>query len=214
MRPSSPFWETCQPHIGEGQENGASAIIPAMGHNLKKLREQREWTLDEAAEAFGMSRGGYIKLERSERGLKTTRIAQAAQVYGVPEHEVYAEPRRVPVVGYVAAGEAVFDAPLGGEEDTIEAPLGSPPETVAVRIRGDSLGPGFDRWYALYADRRDPITEDMVGSLCVVGTDDGRSLVKWVRSGRSGFTLVSGTGNIEEGVGITWAARVLHLTPG
>lgn len=202
---STPKWGTT--------DFQTAGIIPAVGNNLRKLRKEKGWTQERAATAFGMSKGGYIKIERSERKLDADRIATAARVFGVSEAEVFSEARVVPVKGYVAAGQAHFDQAIDGEPDTVEAPEGSPPETVAVEIRGDSLGPGFDRWYALYADRRDPITEDQLGQLCVLGTEDGRTVIKWVRRGAQGYTLISGTGNVEEGVQIAWAARVIHLVP-
>jgi hypothetical protein len=119
--------------------------------------------------------------------------------------------RKVPVVGYAGAGgQAVFESLPG--DDTIEAD--APPGTVAVKIRGVSLGPGFDGWYALYSERRNPFTDDLYGRLCVVGTEDGRTLVKWVRrTSGPGVSLHSGVGEIEEPVPLAWAARVIDLRP-
>lgn len=70
----------------------AQSSIPVMGNNLKKLRRAQDWTQEQAAAAFGLSKGGYIKIERSERGLDTTRIEQAARIYNVPEYEVFTAP--------------------------------------------------------------------------------------------------------------------------
>lgn len=191
-------------------------IIPDVGNNLKKLRNAKGWTLDQAAAKFGLSRGGYIKIERSERGLGDKHIQKAAKVHRVPAHEVFSGPRTADVVGHVGAGgEVEYGEPLDGERDTVECPTDAPEETVAVVIRGDSLGPGFNRWYALFARREDPIGRDsrLIGKLCVVGTADGRTLIKWVRNGALAFNLVSGTGAIEENVVLTWAAEVVDLRP-
>jgi len=185
-----------------------------VGNNLKTLRKRRKWTLDEAAGRFGLSRGGYIKIERSERGLGDKHIQKAAKVYGVPAHEVFSEPRTAKVVGKVGAGgTVVYEEPLEGELDSIECPADAPPETVALQIEGDSLGPGFNRWYALFARVEEPVTENLIGKLCVVGTADGRRLIKWLRLGAVGHNLISGTGDIEEGVKVVWAAKVIDLRP-
>jgi len=54
-----------------------------MANSLKALRELRGWTHDDAADAMGISRGGYIKLERGERKLNERTIALAARAFGV-----------------------------------------------------------------------------------------------------------------------------------
>ena len=48
-------------------------------------------TLEQAAVAFGLSRGGYIKIEGGDRGLKAERIAKAAEVFKVDPREVMGE---------------------------------------------------------------------------------------------------------------------------
>lgn len=40
-------------------------------------------TQEQAAERFGLSKSGYIKIEDGDRGLKTDRIAKAAEIYRV-----------------------------------------------------------------------------------------------------------------------------------
>ena len=45
-------------------------------------------TPDEAATALGLSRSGYIKKERSERGLKDDFIRRACELFGVSPEEI------------------------------------------------------------------------------------------------------------------------------
>lgn len=182
-----------------------------MGNNLRALRIARKWTHDKAASAMGLSRGQFIKLERGERKLTERTIAQAAKGFAVSPLEVIQSTSSVPVVGYAGAGgEAFFEGSPGDETIEADAPEG----TVAVRIRGTSLGPGFNGWYALYTDRRTPFTEDLFTRLCIVGTEDGRTLVKWVHRGPGpGVNLHSGVGEVEENVILAWAARVIDLKP-
>lgn len=62
-----------------------------MGNQLKNLREGKRWTLEEAAEHFGVSRSGYIKIERGERKLTEQFIQKAMQVYKVTSEELLAD---------------------------------------------------------------------------------------------------------------------------
>ncbi len=124
----------------------------------------------------------------------------------------------VRVVGYVGAGAAAhFYAVAQGELDEVPAPEDASPETVAVEIRGNSLGELFDRWLLFYDTVHRPVTIDLIGHLCVVGLSDDRVLVKKIRraiSGRKGrFDLHS---NFEEpirDVEIEWGARVKSMVP-
>ncbi len=59
-----------------------------MTNGLRALREQRGWTLEQAADAMGLSYGGYEKIERGERKLSQHRIARARAVYQASADEV------------------------------------------------------------------------------------------------------------------------------
>lgn len=64
------------------------AMLPVMGNNLKKLRNACKMTHDRAAEAMGVSKGQYIKLERGERRLTLEYINQAAKAFDVTPSDV------------------------------------------------------------------------------------------------------------------------------
>ena len=124
----------------------------------------------------------------------------------------------IPIVGYVGAGAAAhYYAVSQGELDRVDAPPGSTPSTVAVEIKGDSIGRLFNTWLVFYDDIRSPVTPDLIGRLCVVGLLDDRILVKQIkRSARikGFFDLVSNTDEPTiEAVEIAWAARVKQMTP-
>lgn len=190
----------------------------ARAARLVKARLKRGYTdAKAAAKRFGYNYDTYIQHERGERGIgrvagtyaRDFRVSKSWLLTGEG-----AESSTVPVVGIVGAGgDVAYDTALEGDTEPVTRPPGAPDETVAVEIRGDSLGPGFDRWYALYAQRHDPVTRDLVGHLCVVGTEDGRTLIKWVRLGRKGYNLQSGNGAIEENVRLAWGAKVIDLRP-
>ena len=100
--------------------------------------------------------------------------------------------------------------------DFVDAPIGSTKDTVAVEVRGDSLGSIFDRWLVFYDEVRNPPTKSMMGKLCVVGLADGRILVKLIRPGQLGephFSLFSNTEEPIYDAVVEWAALVKQMTP-
>lgn len=124
--------------------------------------------------------------------------------------------RRVRVVGYVGAGsEAHYYAIAQGDYEEVEAPAGCTDRTVAVEIKGKSFGPLLDSWLVFYDDVRSPISEDMLGEVCVVGLADDRILIKQIRRERDGsFTLISNSADEPiRNVEIEWAAKVRDMRP-
>jgi hypothetical protein len=123
---------------------------------------------------------------------------------------------RTPIVGYVgAAAEAHFYNVGHGHLDETDRPNNATDSTVAVEIRGDSLGPWFDRWLVFYDDVKSPITEDMYGHLCVVGLSNDQVLVKEVRPGsRRGLFHLGPTGNeTAKDAKVLWGAKVRMIAP-
>lgn len=123
---------------------------------------------------------------------------------------------QVPIVGYVGAGSvATIFSDAQGPLGHATAPRNSTDRTVAVEVRGVSLGPAFDEGLIFYDDVRSPVTEDQHNRLCVVGLPDGRVLVKILKAARDGrYHLFSNT--LEEPIlneEILWAARVTDIRP-
>jgi len=85
-----------------------------------------------------------------------------------------------------------------------------------VEVRGESLGPIFAGWHVYFDDRREPVTDDLVGRLCVVGLVDGRILVKKLLRGRGpgGFELHGQFSEPIVDADVLWAARVTSMMPG
>jgi phage repressor protein C with HTH and peptisase S24 domain len=122
----------------------------------------------------------------------------------------------VPLVGYVSAGATMHFMPAG-QLGTVTKPDNASKNTVAVEVRGDSLGPVFDRWIVYYDDVRRPITQDLIGKLCVVGLADGRVLIKQIKRAKKGhgFDLISQSPAEKpiRNVDIEWAGRVKQMMP-
>jgi transcriptional regulator with XRE-family HTH domain len=187
-----------------------------MGNRLKELRGSAGWTHEKAADAMGVSRGQFIKLERGERRLTSDYIALAAKAFGVAEADIIAEPKSVPLVGYVGAGSMAHIYSDGqGPFDEVPAPEGASEHTVAVEIRGESLGSFFDQWLVFYDEVRTPPTAAMIGKLCVVGLADGRIMVKKLARGTLArhFTLHSQFEAPIYDVVVEWCALVRTMRP-
>jgi transcriptional regulator with XRE-family HTH domain len=188
-----------------------------MGNGLKKLRLRKGWTHDQAGEAMNVSRGQFIKLERGERRLTKEYIESAMRAFDATEREVLgAAGQLVPVVGMVRAGsDAITYGDGDGGLGDVDAPEGTGPRTVAVEVRGDSLGAFFDGALLFYDEVRTPPDESLIGRICVCGLEDRRVVVKTLRHGQlpGCWTLFANVGPPMYDVRIEWAARVRYIRP-
>ena len=198
------------------------------GERLRTAREKRFKSARAAGKAMGIAVSTYGAHERAEapggRDYGPNEALRYGRFFGVtpewlltgrkpfPSDEPEQPPaRKVRVVGYVGAGaEAHLYAVAQGDLDEVDPPPGLTEDTVAVEIRGDSLGAFFNRWLVFYDDVRRPVTPDLIGELCIVGLEDGRILIKQIqRSKTEGlFNLISSTEKPIADVAIEWAARV------
>ena len=125
-------------------------------------------------------------------------------------------PPKAPLIGNVGAlAVAHFYADGQGPFDEVDAPIDAKPTTVAVQIRGHSLGALFDNWLVFYDDIRNPPDESLVGRMCVCGLSDGRVLIKSLkRSPNTGlWNLLSNTEPPIYDAGLEWAAPVREMRP-
>ena len=185
---------------------------------LKDTRKTRSGL----ARALGRSPSAVTDLLNGSRRLRAEEIALVADYLGVEPPRLIGGGRvahptgRVPLVGYVGAGAiAHFYADGQGPFDEVDAPDAASPNTVAVQIRGHSLGALFDNWLVFYDDIHDPPSESFVGRMCVCGLSDGRVLVKALkRSQIAGlWTLLSNTEPPIYDVALDWAALVREMRP-
>lgn len=187
-----------------------------MANNLRILRDSRGWSQDQAAAALGTTRNQYAKLEAGSRRLSDKWIDRAAEGFGIDHGEVVTnKEREVPLEGLVGAGSALYPQSEGGPIEYVPAPSWANDETKALEIRGISLGPSFDGWLIFYDDVRVPVTDDLIGSMCVCGLADGRVMVKTLRKGqlKRRFTLESNTEQPLYDAEVLWAARVKEMRP-
>lgn len=123
----------------------------------------------------------------------------------------------VPIVGYVGAGDAAhYYADAQGAGEYVTMPSNGTEQTVAVEVRGASLGPALNGSIIYYNDVRSPPTPDLLRRLCVVGLNDDRVLVKLLYPGSEPglYNLHSNNNDpIIENVTIAWAAKVTYIMP-
>lgn len=198
-----------------------------MGEPHERLRQARKAKFKSARAAairFGWTPSTYASHENGQTPLgakaadvyaKAFKVTASWLLYGDVGTEG-GDSETVPLVGYVGAGaETHLFAESQGPFDEVPAPHNASSSTVAVEVRGESLGSFFDRWLVFYDDIRRPVTADLVGKLCVLGLTDGRILVKKLKRGqrRGRFDLLSNVEPPIYDVMIDWAARVLSMAP-
>ncbi len=188
-----------------------------MGNRIKAVMKGRGFTREKLAEAVSAHPVTISKLISGKMSLTQEWMDKISGAMGVAPAELLPSlPLTVPVVGYVGAGaEAHFYGDGQGPIGEVPAPDGATEDTVAVEVRGESLGAFFDRWLVFYDDVRRPATYDLVGKLCVVGLFDDRVLIKkLMRSREAGlFHLLSQTEAPILDVSIDWAAMVKQMVP-
>jgi hypothetical protein len=206
------------------------------GQRLRIARARRFKSARLAAKALGIAVATYGAHERAEAEGGRDYGPNEAKRYGrafrvtpewlltgrgpgpgadEPEEPIVLNPPTVPIVGYVGAGAAThpYDVPED-KLDEVPRPEGATDTTVAVEVRGDSLGSYFNRWLVFYDKVHRPMTHDLVGELCVVGLTDGRVLIKQIQRGRSEglFNLVSPSDKPITDAVIEWAAKVNSMS--
>lgn len=194
---------------------------PKAPHFIKQLRNQQKLTQEQLAEKSGLSTASISQIETGKQGLSEATQYAIAKALDLSVADLYRKPGDapldVPLIGYVGAGAAAHyygDSP--GELDRVSAPKNATKDTVAVEIRGNSMGEVLGRSLVYYDEVHSPVTPDLIGKLCVVGLADERVLVKQIlRTPKPGlFDLKSNTKEkLIKGVKILWAARVRGIEP-
>lgn len=185
-----------------------------MTSQLRTLRLRSKLSQDALAKRMGTTRSQYVKLERGERKLTEEWIRRAATALGVPPGALL-DRGTVPLIGSVGArGEVeVLEMSRVG---AVEAPPESSPSMVAITVTAGPLaGIADEGWLIYYEDRRKPATDDLIGTLCVVGLPDGRTMVRKLLKGRTPglYHLHATGGDPMYDQPVQWAAKVAWIRP-
>lgn len=192
----------------------------AIADRIAAARRHKGWSQLRLARALGAAQTTVSSWERGRTEPSREDARRIAEALEIPlaRLELGAADTRseVPVVGYVGAGAAAhYYAEGQGNLDEVPAPDDASPATVAVEIRGESLGSFFNEWLVFYDDVREPVTPDLIGRLCVVGLADGRILIKKIKRSTSPglYHLLSQTEDPIFDAEVLWAARVKSMQP-
>lgn len=162
-----------------------------LAENIKRFRERAKLSQAALAKGVGVSQPTIAQLETGEN--KTTKhIFKIARELRISPRDLDPElpataGLETKIIGYVGAGSEAHYYDGADEPDPEEmAPMPSDgtPFTVAVQIRGTSLGAGFNQWLVYYDDDEKQVPSPaMLRRLCVVWLNNGKVLVKWVHPG-------------------------------
>ncbi|MDH3596297.1 MAG: helix-turn-helix domain-containing protein [Rhodospirillales bacterium] len=188
---------------------------------LNDLLVLRGWSQAELARRAGVSKENVKKYCQGAvgqpRGDTIPHLADALDVHFVWLRDgVGPQWRRIPVVGYVGAGEqfhAVDDLSQGAGLDSVDFDLGGV-DPIAVEVRGESMLPVYRPGDRLLCSRLAGSDESgFLGKDCVVKLTSGAGYVKRVvRSGTPGhYTLLSYAAEPIADVALEWAAPILWI---
>lgn len=166
------------------------------------------------AAALGRAPQTVTQLLKGQRELKVSEVPKIAEYLEViPPFE-----GTVKIVG--RTGETPDgNIKFATKKSCGEAPMppGGRSDTVAIEAHGDSVrGIAPDGSLIYYEDRHEPPTPEMLGELCVIGLDDGRTLIKYLHRGRGEglYDLESGFLPTLRDVRVVWASLVTAIIPG
>lgn len=202
----------------------APSAPPLIAARIAAARRQAGWSQQRLAQAVGAAQTTVSSWERGRTEPGREDVRRIAEVLDIPVARLELDSAErgqggaatAPLVGFVSAGSrAHFFADGQGPFDEVAAPDGATERTVAVEIRGESLGSFFNEWLVYYDDVRAPVTPDLIGRLCVVGLVDGRVLIKKIKASQAPglYHLLSQTEEPILDVEVVWAARVRSMTP-
>lgn len=162
-----------------------------IGTNIKYWREQREMGLNELARRAGMHRGTLSKIEAGIQGASLETLAKLASALKVPlaflvkedtnVGEVQEGTRKIRVLDWVQAGSWAGVAPaFRGDEmqEYVSFNIAASSETFALRVRGDSMEPGFSEGDIIVVD---PLRRPRPGSYVVAKDAKGEATFKQYR---------------------------------
>lgn len=187
---------------------------------LKSARKKKGLSQAQLGNKAGCAQQLIGQLERGDVR-STTHIYRIASVLGVaashldPEIPASGEEiRTIPLVGYVGAGAEIFaidDHAKGAGLDEVEVPPGGASRnTIAVRVRGDSMLPQYEDGDVLYYDGKlEGDFSPLIGKRCLVQLTDGRMFIKKLMRSDGSYWLYSHNAEPIMNPDIAWVAKVL-----
>ena len=157
------------------------------GERLRKRRMELGLTLEEVAEAVGVSKSTVLKWETGTiEDMRANKAAALAQVLNVSPLWVIGitdsrsgppRTKRVPILGSIAAGEPILATEEYGEYVELSEDV---PVDFCLRVKGDSMIDARIQDGDLVFVRRQPTVEN--GQIAVVLIDDEATLKRFYRT--------------------------------
>jgi transcriptional regulator with XRE-family HTH domain len=69
----------------------AEPLLRAIGHRVRKAREERNWSQERLADEAGVDRSYMSGIERGVRNVSILKLAQLARALGIPFRELFPE---------------------------------------------------------------------------------------------------------------------------
>ena len=187
-------------------------------NRIREHREARDMTIEELAEATGLSVSYVSRLEKGERNLSVRNMNLIAHALTVAPGDLLpsAEERPsnvVAVMGRIGAGAEISPdeeqiPPEGLYE--IETPFPLPEDAVAFEVAGESMWPRYDPGDIIICWRQGTNAEDVLGWEAAVKTSSGARYLKRVLRGSTPgtFDLESHNAPPIRGVHLEWVAAI------
>lgn len=182
-----------------------------MANRIQERMDELGLRAKDVARRMGTTEATVSRLKNERMELTLTWLRKFSSALECTVGRLVDEEGAVPVVGYVGAGEEVYNYDDRGELDWV-VPESGDLETQAVIVRGDSMYPKFEDGELLFYRQTDHVASDCLGRICIVQLADGRTLVKRLRQGsRPGlYHLVSFRAPEMPDCEVLWAARVRY----
>lgn len=189
-------------------------ILP---NRIRELRDERDMTIEQLAEATGLSVSYVSRLEQGERNLSVKNINLFAHALDVEPPDLLKSPdvkrNVVSVMGRIGAGAEILpdeeQVPVDGLYE-IETPFPIPDDAIAFEVHGDSMWPRYDSGDIVVCWRQGVTVEEVIGWEAAVKTSDGRRFLKRILRGsaKGTYDLESHNAQPIRGVRLEWVASV------
>lgn len=149
-------------------DDGIASLASAIGARVKQERQSRRWTLDQLAEAAGVSRRLVVNVEQGAANPSVGTLLKISDALGVGLPALVEPPQRTPVkVTRRGAGAALWRGGAGGRGLLV---AGTGPPDV-VELWDWTLGPGDQHASEAHTPGTKELIQVQEGAITVVAAD-------------------------------------------
>lgn len=160
-------------HYSALMDDGIASLALAIGVRVKQERQSRRWTLDQLAEAAGVSRRMLVNVEQGTANPSVGTLLRISDALGVGLPALVEPPRRAPVrVTRRGAGAALWSGKSGGRGVLV---AGTEPPDV-VELWDWTLGPGDQHRSAAHTPGTRELLQVQEGTITVRVADQSVAL--------------------------------------